>query len=138
MLKYLAAYLGSGLAFALIDAVWLTTVGPRLYRPALDDVLAERFNLPAAIAFYLVFIAGVLMLAILPAVREGAGWTRAMGNGAMLGFVAYATYDLTNQATLKVWPVRITIADIGWGTVLTACAAVAGFAAYRWAESRLG
>ena len=84
------------------------------------------------------FIAGVLMLAILPAVREGAGWTRAMGNGAMLGFVAYATYDLTNQATLKVWPVRITIADIGWGTVLTACAAVAGFAAYRWAESCLG
>ena len=64
MLKYLAAYLGAGLAFAVIDAVWLTTVGPRLYRPALDEVLADRFNLPAAIAFYLVFIAGVLMLAI--------------------------------------------------------------------------
>ncbi len=137
MLKYLAAYLGAGLAFALIDAVWLTAMGPRLYRPALDEVLAERFNLPAAIVFYLVFIAGVLMLAILPAVREGAGWTRAMANGAMLGFVAYATYDLTNQATLKVWPLRVTIADIGWGTALTACAALAGFTAYRWAESRL-
>lgn len=138
MLKYLAAYLGAGLAFAVIDAVWLTTVGPRLYRPALDEVLADRFNLPAAIAFYLVFIAGVLMLAILPAVREGAGWTRAMANGAMLGFVAYATYDLTNQATLKVWSLKVTLADIGWGTVLTACAAAAGFAAYRWTETRLG
>ena len=137
MLKYLAAYLGAGLAFAVIDAVWLTTVGPKLYRPALDDVLADQFNLPAAIAFYLVFIAGVLMLAILPAVREGAGWTRAMANGAMLGFVAYATYDLTNQATLKVWSLKVTLADIGWGTVLTACAAAAGFAANRWAESRL-
>ena len=138
MLKYLAAYLGAGLAFAVIDAVWLTTVGPKLYRPALDDVLADQFNLPAAIAFYLVFIAGVLMLAILPAVREGAGWTRAMTNGAMLGFVAYATYDLTNQATLKVWSLKVTLADIGWGTVLTACAAAAGFAAYRWTETRLG
>ncbi|MES3027019.1 MAG: DUF2177 family protein [Pseudomonadota bacterium] len=137
MLKYLAAYLGAGLAFAVIDAVWLTTVGPKLYRPALDDVLADQFNLPAAIAFYLVFIAGVLMLAILPAVREGAGWTRALANGAMLGFVAYATYDLTNQATLKVWSLKVTLADIGWGTVLTACAAAAGFAAYRWTESRL-
>lgn len=138
MLKHLAAYLGAGFAFALIDAVWLTTVGPKLYRPALDDVLADQFNLPAAIAFYLVFIAGVLMLAILPAVREGAGWTRAMANGAMLGFVAYATYDLTNQATLKIWSLKVTLADIGWGTVLTACAATAGFAAYRWTETRLG
>lgn len=137
MLKYLAAYLGAGLAFALIDALWLTMVGPRLYRPALDEVLADSFNLPAAIAFYLVFIGGVLMLAILPAVRESAGWTRALGNGAMLGFVAYATYDLTNQATLKVWSTKVTLADIGWGTVLTACAAAAGFAAYRWTESRL-
>ena len=138
MLKYLAAYLGAGVAFALIDADWLTTEGPRLYRPALDEVLADRFNLPAAVAFYLVFIAGVLMLAILPAVREGVGWTRALANGAMLGFVAYATYDLTNQATLKVWSLKVTLADIGWGTVLTACAAAAGFAAYRWTETRLG
>ena len=123
MLKYLAAYLGAGLAFAVIDAVWLTTVGPKLYRPALDDVLADQFNLPAAIAFYLVFIAGVLMLAILPAVREGAGWTRAMANGAMLGFVAYATYDLTNQATMRVWSTKVTLMDIAWGTVATGIAA---------------
>lgn len=136
MLKYLAAYLGSGLAFALIDAVWLTTVGPKLYRPALDEVLAKDFNLPAAIAFYLIYLGGVLALAILPAVREDGGWTRALLNGAVLGFVAYATYDLTNQAALKVWSTTITLADIGWGTVLTACASAAGFLAYRFVEAR--
>lgn len=138
MLKHVAAYLAAGLAFAAIDAVWLTTVGPRLYRPALDEVLADSVNLPAALAFYLVFIAGVLLLAILPAVREGGTWTRALANGAVLGFVAYATYDLTNQATLKVWSTTITLADIAWGTALTACAAAAGFSAYRFVEARLG
>jgi len=73
MLKYAIAYLAAGAAFAVVDAVWLTTVGPRLYRPALDEVLAESFRLPAAIAFYLIYIAGVLLLAILPAAREGRG-----------------------------------------------------------------
>lgn len=138
MLKYVAAYLAAGLAFAAIDAVWLTTVGPRLYRPALDEVLADSVNLPAALAFYLVFIAGVLLLAILPAVREGGTWTKALANGAVLGFVAYATYDLTNQATLKAWSTTITLADIAWGTALTACAAAAGLSAYRLVEARLG
>lgn len=137
MLKYALAYLAAGAAFAAVDAVWLTTVGPRLYRPALDEVLADTFSLPAAVAFYVIYIAGVLLLAILPAVREDAGWPRALTNGALLGFMAYATYDLTNQATLKVWSTTITLADIGWGTFLTACAAAAGFLAYRWAETRL-
>ncbi len=138
MLKYVAAYLAAGLAFAAIDAVWLTTVGPRLYRPALDEVLADGVNLPAALAFYLVFIAGVLLLAVLPAAREGGTWTKAQANGAVLGFVAYATYDLTNQATLKAWSTAITLADIAWGTALTACAAAAGLSAYRLVEARLG
>jgi uncharacterized membrane protein len=136
MTPLVAAYLAAGLAFAVIDAVWLTQVGPRLYRPALDAVLADRFSLTAAVAFYLVYIAGILALAVLPAAREGAGLSRAALNGAMLGFVAYATYDLTNQATLKVWSWKITLADIAWGTFLTACAAAAGYAAWRWASAR--
>lgn len=138
MLKYVFAYLGAGVAFAVIDAIWLTTVGPKLYRPALDSVLAEKFNLPAAVVFYLIYVAGILMLAILPTVREDAGWTRAMTTGAMLGFLAYATYDLTNQATLKVWATKITVADIAWGTFVTAAATTAGFLAYRWSESKFG
>lgn len=138
MIRFALAYLAAGLAFALIDAVWLTQIGPRLYRPALDPVLAETFNLPAAIAFYLIYIAGIMLLAVLPAYREGGGLARAAANGAVLGFVAYATYDLTNQATLKAWALKITLADIAWGTFLTACATAAGFAAYRALAARAG
>lgn len=136
-MKFVAAYLASGLTFAALDAVWLTLAGPRLYRPALDPVLADRFNLPAAVAFYLIYIAGVIGLAVLPAAREGAGLARAAGYGAFLGFVAYATYDLTNQATLRVWALKVTLADIAWGTILTGCAAAAGYAAYRWLDSQV-
>ncbi len=138
MLKYAIAYLASGLGFAVVDAVWLTMVGPKLYRPALDEVLAEKFNLPAAIAFYLIYVGGILLLAILPTAREDGTWIKALTTGAILGFVAYATYDLTNQATMKVWDLKITLADIAWGTFVTAVAATVGFAAYRWAEGRFG
>ncbi|MCX7586182.1 DUF2177 family protein [Phenylobacterium sp. 58.2.17] len=138
MLNFALAYLAAGLAFALIDAVWLTQVGPWLYRPALDQVLADKPDLPAAFAFYVIYVAGIMLLAVRPAFREGGGVTRATANGAVLGFVAYATYDLTNQATLKVWPLEITLADIAWGTFLTACAAAAGFSAYRALAARSG
>jgi uncharacterized membrane protein len=133
MLKYLIGYLGTGLAFALIDAVWLTTVGPKLYRPTLNEVLADQFALGPAIAFYLIYIAGIMILAVSPAVRDG-GWTQALTTGAILGFLCYATYDLTNQATLKVWATHITLADIAWGTVLTGASATAGYFVTRWAE----
>jgi len=133
MLKYVIGYLGTGLAFALIDAVWLTTAGPKLYRPTLNAVLADQFSLPPAIAFYLIYIAGIMILAVSPAVREGA-WTQALTTGAILGFLCYATYDLTNQATLKVWATHITLADIAWGTVLTGASATAGYFVTRWAE----
>jgi uncharacterized membrane protein len=131
------AYLAAGLAFAVVDAAWLTLVGPRLYRPALDPVLAERFALGPALAFYLIYVAGVLLLAILPTVRGGGDWPQAAMTGAVLGVVAYATYDLTNQATLKAWSLKITLADMLWGGFVTGLAAAAGFAAWRWADARL-
>lgn len=137
MIKYLAAYVGAGLTFAVIDAIWLSTMVNRLYRPAIGPILAERPNMTAAVVFYLISIAGTVFLAVEPALREGA-WTRAALNGAVLGFVAYATYDLTNQATLNVWSTRLTVADIAWGTVLTTASAVGGFFAARWAEGRFG
>ncbi|MFN3573065.1 DUF2177 family protein [Phenylobacterium sp.] len=133
MLKYVIGYLGTGLAFAIVDAVWLSTVGPRLYRPTLDPVLADKFALAPAIAFYVIYIAGVMILAVTPAVREGE-WTRALFTGAVLGFLCYATYDLTSQAVLKVWSTKISVADIAWGTFLTAVSAVAGYFAMRWGE----
>lgn len=137
MIKYVAAYLGAGLTFAALDAVWLTTMSSRLYKPALGPILAEKPDMKAAVAFYLVSIAGTVFLAVEPALREGA-WQRAALNGAVLGFVAYATYDLTNQATLNVWSTRVTIIDICWGTILTTLSAAGGYLAAKWAEGRFG
>jgi uncharacterized membrane protein len=137
LIKYLFAYLGAGLTFAVIDAVWLTTMTDRLYKPIIGPLLAPKPDMTAAVIFYLISIAGTVFLAIDPALREGS-WTRAALNGAVLGFVAYATYDLTNQATLNVWSWKLTITDILWGTTLTALSATGGFFAARWAEGRFG
>ena len=93
-------------------------------------------NPPAAIVFYLVYVLGVVVLAILP--NKDAGLGKTALTGAMLGAFAYATYDLTNQATLKVWATRITLIDICWGTFLTAVGASAGYLAWRWAAKTFG
>jgi len=91
----------------------------------------------AAVAFYLISIFGTVFLAIEPALRDG-GWQRAAINGAVLGFVAYATYDLTNQATLNVWSLKLTLIDLCWGTALTTTSALGGYFAARWAEGKFG
>ncbi|GGL10102.1 hypothetical protein ASD89_01955 [Caulobacter sp. Root656] len=129
-MPYLVAYVASMIVFLGLDAVWLSLMGPRLYRPVLGDMLAQKFNAPAAIAFYVIYGLGVVALAVAPALRENAGGKAAL-SGAVLGFVAYATYDLTNQATLRVWSTRLTLADMAWGAALTALAAYAGFQAAR-------
>lgn len=130
MWKFLIALAGSGLAFALIDAVWLTQIGPWLYRPTLDPVLADTFRLGPAIAFYFAYLTGLVLLVVLPATESGTLGVAA-GRGALLGAMAYATYDLTSYATLKVWSLKITLIDIAWGTFLTCIAACAGYAAVR-------
>jgi uncharacterized membrane protein len=137
MLKYLVTYLGTGLAFAAIDFVWLAKLSAKVYRPTLDPVLAETVNMTAAVIFYLVYVLGVVALAVVPAGREGS-WTKAALTGAALGAFAYATYDLTNQATLKVWATSITLADIGWGAFLTGTASICGYFTWRWASRTFG
>ena len=136
MLKYLITYLGMGVSFAALDAVYLTVTGDRVYRPTLDYALADKPAVGPAIAFYLVYILGALMLAVLP--NRDAGLRKTALTGAMLGAMAYATYDLTNQATLKVWATRITLIDITWGTVLTAIGASVGYLVWRWAAKAFG
>ena len=126
MLKWIAAYIGSGVAFAAVDFVWLSTMTDRLYKPVIGPIMAPKPDMVAAVAFYLIMIGGIVFLAIAPALKEGA-WTRAALNGAVLGFVAYATYDLTNQATLAVWDVKLTILDLMWGMFLTTIAASVGY-----------
>jgi uncharacterized membrane protein len=130
MMRYLVAYLAAGLAFLAIDSVWLITMADLLYRPLLGDLLAESFNVVPAVLFYVIYIAGIVIFAVRPALASGR-WTTAAAFGALFGFCAYATYDLTNHATIRNWPAVITVADLCWGTVLTAISATAGFAAVK-------
>ncbi len=132
-MRYLWAFIGSGAAMAVLDAIWLTQVGPRLYRPAIGELLADKPDMRAAVAFYLIYVTGIVFIAVSPALRDGS-LMRATIMGGALGFVAYATYDLTNQATLKVWPLHVTLIDVAWGTLLTAAAAAAGY----WLAARFG
>lgn len=132
MKRYLVAYLITLIAMVLIDAVWLSTMADRLYRPVMGDMLAPEFRLIPAIVFYMIYPAGLVYLAVRPAFREGALKT-AILCGAVLGFTAYATYDLTNQATLIHWSTALTIADLCWGTFLSAIASGAGY----WITARL-
>jgi uncharacterized membrane protein len=112
-------------AFAVIDAVWLKLMNP-FYRGHIGDLLADRPNLGYAVAFYLIYIAGIVFFALRPAL-DGGGWLDAVGYGAALGAFAYATYDLTNAATLKNWPLQLILVDLAWGAVLTALATLAGW-----------
>jgi uncharacterized membrane protein len=126
--RYGIAYLATGLAFAAIDALWLSKMGPTFYRENLGQLLAPRPQFDAAIAFYIIYIGGIVFFAVAPAFAHGgAGWRTALLYGALLGFLAYATYDLTNRATLSTWPWKVVIVDIAWGTFLTGMAATAGY-----------
>lgn len=132
-MRYLLAYVGSGVIMGVLDAIWLTRMAPRIYQPAIGELLAPRPNMGAAIAFYLIYVFGIVALAVLPALREGS-MLRAATLGAIVGLVAYATYDLTNQATLRVWPLHLTLIDIAWGVFLTTAAALGGY----WLAARFG
>jgi uncharacterized membrane protein len=135
MIKWIAAYVGTAAAFAAIDFVWLTNMTERFYKPVIGPILAPKPDMVAAVLFYVIYIGGIVFFAIAPALRDG-GWTRAALNGAVLGFVAYATYDLTNQATLATWSVRLTVVDLAWGTTLTMLSATVGYFAAAFASGR--
>ena len=127
---WLKVYAVSTVAFFAIDMFWLGVVARGFYRRQLSGLLADQVNWAAAITFYLLYIAGIVFFVTLPAARAGS-LTRALAAGAFFGLVAFATYDLTNIATLKGWPVAVTVADICWGMVLAASVAAAGYAVAR-------
>jgi uncharacterized membrane protein len=116
----------------IMDAVWLTLAVDRLYRPNIGHLMRDDgFLVSAAIAFYVLYLFGVLVLAQLPA----GHWFGAARRGAVFGLCAYGTYDLTNQATLRDWPWLVTSVDLAWGTVLTAVVAATGHALEaRWSS----
>jgi uncharacterized membrane protein len=135
MMRALAAYIGAAIVFAGLDAVWLTLTNATLYRPVLAPLLAERPRLVPALLFYAVYLAGLVLFAVRPGLRARR-WLTAAGLGAAFGFVAYATYDLTNQATLKLWATQITVLDLAWGTFVSAVGASAGYFAALLAKPR--
>jgi len=129
--KLLALYGLTAAAFFALDLVWLGWVARGFYREHLGDLLREDVLWPAALAFYAVYIAGVVVFAVLPAL-EADSWVRAAALGALLGFVAYATFDLTALALLRGFPGVVVAVDLVWGTVLTSGVAASGYALARW------
>lgn len=122
MTKILAAYLLTLVIFLAMDSVWLTLASNTLYQPVLKDILLQGFRPIPALVFYLIYMAGLVRFAVLPGVASGKLGKTAV-DGAVYGLAAYATYDLTNQATLKVWTTGLTLADLAWGTCVSTFAA---------------
>jgi uncharacterized membrane protein len=129
-MAHAAAYVTMLVVFGIFDAVWLTVAGKYLYRPTLGDILLADIRYAPAIVFYLMFPLGVLLFGSLPAVRSGALVT-ALSYGALFGAFAYATYDLTNYATLRNWTLHITLIDIAYGAIVCSVMAAAGFLTIR-------
>jgi uncharacterized membrane protein len=119
--------------FLVIDLIWLGVVARSFYQAQLGHLMRANVNWAAAVAFYLVFVLGIVVLAVWPAMeRQSVGWAVALG--ALLGLVTYAAYDLTNLATLEGFPFRVVLVDMAWGTVL--CALVSAITYL--ASTRLG
>jgi uncharacterized membrane protein len=124
--RFLLVYAVTLPIFFGIDLVWLGLVANAFYPHHLGHLLSAQVQWIPAILFYLLYIAGIVYFAVKPAIEAGRAG-RALVNGAFLGLVAYATYDLTNQATMRDWPVIVTVVDLMWGSVLTGSVAVASY-----------
>jgi uncharacterized membrane protein len=112
--------------FFAIDMLWLGFIAKDFYAKQIGGIMKPDINWTAAIIFYLIFIAGLVVFVITPAVIKNS-WTHAVLMGALFGFVCYATYDLTNLAVAKDWPLLVTIIDLIWGAVLAASVSVITF-----------
>ncbi len=133
MSKYLAAYAGTAVVMIVLDLIWLGVIAKPMYQQGIGHLLSERPNVAVAIAFYALYAAGVVWFGVSPQ-SGGSTWGTTLGMAALFGFFAYATYDLTNLATLRDWPWRLSLIDIAWGTFVSAAAAAGGKLALDWAQ----
>ena len=124
--KIFILYLLTVPVFFLIDMTWLGLVAKNFYRSQLSTLMRTDIIWWAAILFYFLFILGIILFAVMPAVSAGS-WMKALTLGAMFGFFTYMTYDLTNYSTLNGWPLTLVVVDILWGTLLSASVATASF-----------
>lgn len=127
-MPWIAAYIASAVTFLALDALWLGVVAQKMYQREFGPLLLEKPNMAAAAIFYALYIFGVVFFAVKPALEAGS-WTRALLYGAIFGLIAYATYDLTNLATLKGFPLKVVVPDLAWGAFVSAAAALVGYAA---------
>jgi uncharacterized membrane protein len=131
MANYLKLYLVTTIAFFAIDMVWLGLVARTFYRKYLGFLMAPSPNWLAAIIFYMLFIVGILVFVVLPGLEDNSFKTTLL-RAALFGLITYATYDLTNLATVKDWPVLITVVDMAWGTVLSVAVSSISFWVGKW------
>jgi uncharacterized membrane protein len=126
-MRYALAYLVSAVVFLAMDVAWLTLMGQRLYQTEIGQLLAKSVRPVPAVGFYLIYVTGMVFFAVRPALASGQ-LTTAIVNGVALGLVCYATYDLTAQATMAVWSVKVTLYDLAWGMLATGASATAATA----------
>ena len=128
---YIKLYALTVQVFFIFDLIWLGVLAKGFYQKNLNALLSPKVNWPAAISFYLIFIAGILIFAVIPAVVKDS-WRHAVLWGALFGFFTYMTYEFTNLALLKNWPLNIVFVDILWGVVLCTAVATISFFIARW------
>lgn len=134
MRSVLIGYFSAAIVFFGLDYVWLSRVAIGFYRSQIGDLLRDRPNMGAAAAFYLLYIGGIVYFAVMPGLQKES-LAVACFNGALLGLIAYGTYDVTNLATLKNWSLTVSVVDVIWGTLLTASAASAAYLAVSCLEA---
>jgi uncharacterized membrane protein len=128
---YLQLYLLTIPIFFLIDMIWLGSLAKKFYGDNIGHLLSEKVNWKAALVFYFIYIVGILFYAVVPALEDG-NWQKALLLGSAFGFFTYATYDLTNLATLKNWSVKVVVVDIVWGMILCGVVAAVSFQVAKW------
>ena len=133
MRKALIAFAVLAIAFLAIDSVWLGVIAVDFYKATIGHLLAPKPDFVAAAFFYVIYLGGVVHFVILPAVAKDSVFN-ASRQGALFGLVAYATYDLTNMATMRDWPLSVTLADLAWGAFITAASSTIS----AWAVKRFG
>ena len=126
MTRIALAYAATAIVFCGLDFLWLGYVAKGYYQAQVGALLLDKPNLPVAALFYALYVTGILVFAVLPALDAGS-WSKALLNGALFGLFAYATYDLTNLATLNGWSAGLAVLDLVWGAIVTGVSATAGF-----------
>ena len=130
-MNYIKMYIIAFVIFLAIDAIWLGLVAPKFYKSQIGHLMSEKPNLIAALVFYLLFVVGVVYFVVAPGI-EAQSVSKILVAGALFGFMTYATYDLTNLATLRDWPIKVTIIDLIWGTSLSTLIGLGTYYIYNW------